>query len=411
MNTSSFQRLRLSRRVIVWAALGCLIVLAGWGAPSGRIGLSQSAHTLWLPIVAQRAEPVGFVFLAYGDSRAGADCAGNTVHKSLVTRMAQEPAQLAFHLGDMITGYNANTNWVTRGACPEAEGSGSFAEHVAPFEARTPAPGLSRFLYPVIGNHDDNWGSDWYPDPAGDTICSVFDLAALVPNHTRQPYFQDQTGRVPRYADEDFRSLMCSDVDSSVYPSYAYYAFDYRNARFIVMRLDNEYHDLHECYNGCDDPTNYDAYYYRHQLDWVRAELTEAADRIEIDHVFVFLHAPMFSTSDGHVSNASWQTLAQEFTDAGKVAFVFSGHNHVYERTVPVAVTTETPMGVRDDERGTIYVTTGGGGSPLHGFRAADAFAAARASEYHYVRVEVSGTQITLRAIREDGSELDVVTR
>jgi len=212
---------------------------------------------------------------------------------------------------------------------------------------------------------------------------------------------------------------MCSDVDSSVYPSYAYYAFDYRNARFIVMRLDNEYHDLLECYNGCDDPTNYDAYYYKHQLDWVRAELADAAERPELEHIFVFLHAPMFSTADGHVGNASWQTLAREFTASGKVAFVFSGHNHVYERTVPIAVTTSAPIavttsapaGVRDDERGTVYVTTGGGGSPLHGFRAVDAFTAARASEYHYVRVEVSGTQITLHVIREDGSELDVVTR
>ena len=31
------------------------------------------------------------------------------------------------------------------------------------------------FLYPVVGNHDDGWGDDWYPDPYGNGFCSVFD--------------------------------------------------------------------------------------------------------------------------------------------------------------------------------------------------------------------------------------------
>lgn len=398
-------------------ALSLGLAVLGLGAPRLQAlqtgaALAQTSTTIHLPVVAKSGWfSSGFTFLAYGDSRAGSDCSGNAVHRDLVARMKNVSAALAFHLGDMIVGYNANTNWTQRGACPDTASSGSFSELVAPLQNKGPASGLPMFLFPVVGNHDDNWGSAWYPDPYDDTICDVFDMPALVPNHTQQPYFLDQTARVTHYTDDQFRSLACSASDESIYPTYMYYSFTHRNAHFVVMRLNSDYHNLLECYNGCNDPTNYDAFYYRHQYDWVRADLAAAQADPAIDHVFVFIHAPIFTTSDGHYANASWQILAEEFSNNDKVRMVFSGHNHVYERSVPIVVSPSSPTGVRDDVNGIVYVTTGGGGSPLHGFRAANPLIPVRESVYHFVQIDVIGAQITLRAIKQDGTLLDTITR
>ena len=78
---------------------------------------------------------------------------------------------------------------------------------------------------------------------------------------------------------------------------------------------------------------------------------------------------------------------------------------------MPITVSPATPNGARDDAHGTIYVTTGGGGSDLHGFNTTSALIPVRESVYHYVRVDVTEAEITLTAIREDGTQLDLVTR
>src|SRR5687767_10335505 len=72
--------------------------------------------------------PSSFTFLAYGDSRAGSECSDNADHQALVKLMAAEPADMAFHLGDMITGYNKNTNWAQKGTCPGPAGPGGFRD-------------------------------------------------------------------------------------------------------------------------------------------------------------------------------------------------------------------------------------------------------------------------------------------
>src|SRR5687767_9576573 len=98
-----------------------------------------------------------FTFLAYGDSRAGSACSDNADHQALVKLMAAEPADMAFHLGDMITGYNKNTNWAQGGTCPGPGGPGAFRDLIAPLTSRPPTGSLPTFLFPVIGNHDGNW--------------------------------------------------------------------------------------------------------------------------------------------------------------------------------------------------------------------------------------------------------------
>jgi hypothetical protein len=58
---------------------------------------------------------------------------------------------------------------------------------------------------------------------------------------------------------------------------------------------------------------------------------------------------------------------------------------------------------------GTNYITSGGGGAQLYDIFDRDYLAIAKKS-FHYLRTEVRGTQITIRAIRNDGVEFDTFT-
>jgi hypothetical protein len=346
----------------------------------------------------------GFNFVTYGDSRADSDCAGNAVHIGLVNRMLAEDPAFAVNNGDMITGFSNTTNFVQDGACTAPDRFGSLKDIIAPLQERLPPPGLPTAYFPVIGNHDDNWGSGWYPDPFGNGICDVFNLQALVPNHTQQGYFSG-VGQ-PRRTNSEFHSLACSTSSQAVYPQYIYYSFDHANSHFIVLRINNDEYDLEDCGSCGANRANYSDYSKIHQLDFLRADLAAARANPSIENIFVFLHAPLFGSSSGHPNNPSWRTLGREFSASG-VKAVFSGHSHVYERSVPVRVDDASPDGTRDDQAGTVYVTTGGGGSSLHGFGATPWYSARRLATYHFVDVQVSGTTVTLRAIDRNGAVID----
>jgi hypothetical protein len=155
---------------------------------------------------------------------------------------------------------------------------------------------------------------------------------------------------------------------------------------------------------------NYDSYYYKHQLDWLRWDVAKAAANPAIKNTIVLTHAPLVTYSDGHAANASWNTLLQEFSKY-KVKMVISGHNHVYERSVPVYADSANPAGVRDDAKGTVYLITGGGGSDLAGFRTIGALNAKATAVNHYVRFDIKDSTITAKVIGADGSTIDTFTR
>lgn len=373
-------------------------------AGNGLAGTSSWPFTT----AAAPASGNSFSFMAYGDSRTGADCNGNAIHISLVNRMVNETSNLVFHLGDMITGYNSNTNWVQNGDCTGTNSYGSFRNIIAPLQNKTPATGLPTFYFPVVGNHDDNWGSGWYPDAFGGGFCDVFDPAALVPNHTQQTYFSGIGAT--RYADSEFYSLACSKTNRDVYSKYLYYSFNHKNTHFVVLRVNSDYHNLEECNTCGSNHSDYGDYYNIHQLDWLRADLSAASANSAIEHIIVLLHAPLFTTSDGHTANTSWPILSKEFSKHG-VKMVLSGHNHVYERTYPIYTSTTYPNGVLDNVNGTTYVVTGGGGSDLHGFRTNAWFIATRTDAYHYLKIDVNGSTIAVQAIRPDGTVVDSFVR
>lgn len=361
------------------------------------------------------AEGYTFNFLVYGDSRSNNVCGGNTIHMGLVGQMAAEPAAFVLHVGDMIAGLYDTSNWTNRGVCPADGSRGSFQEQIAPLQSKTPAAGLSTFYFPVIGNHDDGWSDSWYPDNYGQGVCSVFDIPALVQNHTtKTEYFQDFTRpNIIHYSDAEFYSLMCSTNTADaykVYPTYAYYTFKHMNSQFVVLRINQDYYDVMACGNCSGQYNNYDHYYYIHQLHWLRYVLNAAQADSTVQNVFVFAHTP-FLTKSEHPANSSMTTLLTEFSQRNKVKMVFSGHNHVYERSYPVTGNSTYPMGVRDDVNGVIYFTTGGGGSPGNAFIRTEPLMNIGLYDSHYMKVEVNGSSVTAKAINTVGTIIDQVTK
>ncbi len=332
--------------------------------------------------------PSPFSFLIYGDTRAGGGCEGNAAHLRLVERMVTESNwDFVVHLGDMTTGYDASTCFTHAGDCTEADAHGNFAEQIAPLRAKDAPPGLPTAFIPVVGNHDDN--HDWVPDACGDRLCDVFDVSALLDHPTP-----------------------AGDPCGADFPDQLYYSFRYRGVLFVVLRVNDDYHDLFACngfeagYVDCADycanapssPTRSDRCYNVHQYDWLRELLGAADGDAEIRHRIVLLHAPLYTSYDDHAPTASFGALVP-LLEEHDVDFVFNGHNHTYERTVPIRADDAADDGV-------VYITTGHGGSEGGGPLGAW-FTAAASGSYHYMRIDVDDGGVHGVAIDLTGNTID----
>lgn len=91
-------------------------------------------------------------------------------------------------------------------------------------------------------------------------------------------------------------------------------------------------------------------------------------------------HRTMYSTCLTHGSNTALRAAWGPVLDDHGVDLVFAGHNHIYERSVPVKAEAEVGPG-----EGTTYFVTGGAGAPLYTSAEFDWFAAAVAKTEHYL--------------------------
>ncbi len=117
----------------------------------------------------------------------------------------------------------------------------------------------------------------------------------------------------------------------------------------------------------------------------------------------VFNHRPFYSSGE-HGSNRHLHATLLETIDRRRPDLVFNGHDHNYERTVPLR------NGERADVAdGVTYIVSAGAGAVLHpsGGRW---FTEVSESIHHYVLLDVAGDVITGRALRLDGSVLDEFT-
>ncbi len=158
-----------------------------------------------------------------------------------------------------------------------------------------------------------------------------------------------------------------------------YYSFDFGPVHFVALDTERAF---------------LDAGLRAEQISWLRADLGATAHPWKI----VFFHKPPFDSGPHHAPALDVrQTFAPIFEEFG-VQLVLSGHEHIYERTVP--------WRQFGGPAAPVYVVSGGGGGPLHQ-TGHSAFTAATRAVHHYVRVVVAANTLTLKAVDIDGTVFD----
>jgi len=116
-------------------------------------------------------------------------------------------------------------------------------------------------------------------------------------------------------------------------------------------------------------------------------------------------HQPEYSASSAHGSDEVVRAAWGGTIDAGGVQLVLNGHNHLYERTVPIKDGQEVASG-----EGTVYVVSGGAGAPLYSGMDDNWFDAVSNSTHNYVIADFGPKEVQVVAYDLDGNVLDDFT-
>jgi len=133
------------------------------------------------------------------------------------------------------------------------------------------------------------------------------------------------------------------------------------------------------------------------QAAWLDQDLAKTTATFKI----VATHKPMYS-SGTHGGEGPTHGKIVPVLETHDVNLVLCGHDHGYERTLPL----RGEAVVENPADGVTYVTTGGGGAYLYTF-VGDWFTAHAESVYHMCVITLDGRVLTLTAIRNDGSIMD----
>jgi hypothetical protein len=160
-----------------------------------------------------------------------------------------------------------------------------------------------------------------------------------------------------------------------------YYSYDAGPVHVIV--LDTEY--------AFQDTTR-----RAEQMAWAASDLAATSQPWKI----AVFHKSPYSSGSEHGSDL---TVRQEFGSLFEhygVDLSLSGHDHGYERSVPIRESTNT------SDHFVTYIVTGGGGAALYSF-GTSSWTAYSASRYEYVRGKVDACTLSLEAVGIDGSVFD----
>jgi len=140
------------------------------------------------------------------------------------------------------------------------------------------------------------------------------------------------------------------------------------------------------------------------QLDWLKSDLAEHENYLWKVAIF---HSPAFS-GGRHGSNWEIQKYWVPLFDNYHVDLVFTGHDHIYERTHPVNYTISENTPMPSPENGTIYIVSGGWGAPLYSGTPGWWTAYGPEGKYNFVVLDIfdNGT-LHLQAIGTDGKTFD----
>ena len=122
------------------------------------------------------------------------------------------------------------------------------------------------------------------------------------------------------------------------------------------------------------------------QLEWLDDRLASSTSQWKI----VLLHHPVHS-SGRHGSTPNADVVLEPILTRHKVDLVLAGHDHHYERTVPM--------------QGVTHIVSGGGCKTTR--VSPGPFTAAAASALHFLHLDITGDRLVGRAIRPGGDLLD----
>jgi hypothetical protein len=208
----------------------------------------------------------------------------------------------------------------------------------------------------------------------------------------------------------------CCAAGTSGTHTYAssWYAFTWGNARFYV--LEAAWADGNGGYQG-DFTSHWNGPVTGcapcgQELSWLSNDLAANAS---VPLKFAFFHYPLYADSSSQAGDSYLQGAGrlEGLLASHGVGIVFNGHAHIYERNRPRIA--GSPM---------VSYVTGGGGAALGGVSGCSSFDAfalgsnsscnapkpTAAQVYHYLRVSVSGNQVTVIPTDETGHAFDVQT-
>ena len=172
-----------------------------------------------------------------------------------------------------------------------------------------------------------------------------------------------------------YASLGNHDVPAELYykpfnmNGHRYYAFNQGNVRFFA--LDSDYMD----------PA---------QVEWLENELRTSTATWKIP----FFHHPLYSSGGEHGSSLELRRLLEPIFVANGVRVVFSGHDHIYERTKP--------------QQGIYYFVEGSAGQlRAHDLRSAGFEAAGFDSDRTFMLVEIAGDDLFFQTVSRTGDIVD----
>jgi len=327
----------------------------------------------------------GFDFVVLGDNQLStANCTSGVPERLAVPQaVADLGPTLVLHVGDLMDhGY-------------EDGAYAHFSDCWEPLLAAAP-------FFPTMGNHDAGSGAVLrYKDYLEEQLM-VTNPAVWGPTWEQDftLWYEDDPNEYCR----DFDNKCHLDIVPSGVSFETFYAFRYRNAYFISFEQGTRW--------WSNTPTT-----------WVEAHLSRARSDPSIDHIFVYMHHPMYSTkmaerADGECIGPvreAYEDLFQRY-DA---TLVFSGHAHVYEHfAVPDdgSATRERPHPeVYAHTPDTVhYVTTGGAGGPLpdrcrslwdERREYSYDYSQGRGCAYHLTHVRVQGAALQVEVLEVDGDD------
>ena len=353
-------------------------------SPANQINLlgSDPAPSFWTQMPAGANE--SFSFVVIGDWGYVPNSGTNPYQADLMSLIANSGARFVVTTGDNAYPDGNQKNYgdlVQTGPGISAVFGPSFWK----------VPGKSLPIFPTLGNHDFSSPDTHHP----------FLL--------NWPQNRAVTTSGGRFLKETYCCL--EGTASADYPS-AWYAFDAGPARFYILETSWD-----EANVGTASEYQMDYLYHwapgSPQLEWLEADLATHPSVLK----FAFFHYPIYS--DNPFETASPYLVGSDRLEgllrARGVDIAFTGHAHIYERNLP------SPSGLHN------YIT-GGGGAPrgtLGTCTALDAYAikftstgaacgsapvpTSAAEVYHFLKVTVNGTNVTVTPINSLGQTFDVI--